>query len=126
MAKGNGLKAVKKLTEERAKRLRMRLTEHGGIPGWTEAVDRVRDSPFLLGDNDRGWIASFDFLTQKSSYWKILEGNYEHNGTNRSPVKGGDRDLWQQARAAAELVERRSSGGLGTAGKGGRDPDLGD
>lgn len=42
-------------------------------------VDEIRASPFLRGDNDRGWKADFDFIfCSPNNYLKILEGKYRH------------------------------------------------
>lgn len=47
-------------------------------------MDRVRASPFLRGDNDRGWRASLDFLLKPESFAKLMEGAYD-------PAPGGRR-----------------------------------
>ncbi|KKL86564.1 hypothetical protein LCGC14_1943480 [marine sediment metagenome] len=42
-----------------------------------EALDKIEISGHCLGNNDRGWVANFDFLLQPSSLTKLLEGNYD-------------------------------------------------
>ena len=71
------LPAVKQLTDRRIKQAALRLGEIGGIEGWQEALDKIEISGHCLGNNDRGWTASFDFLLQPSSLAKLLEGNYD-------------------------------------------------
>jgi len=70
------LAAVQRVTAARRAKAKARLRDCGGLDGWAEALTKVRDSPFLRGDNDRGWRADFDFLLQESSFTKLLEGKY--------------------------------------------------
>lgn len=72
-----GLAKVQRVTDARAKALRLRLRECGGIEGWNGALAKIRGSPFLLGQNDRGWRADLDFLCKPSSFVKIMEGTYD-------------------------------------------------
>ena len=79
MAAGvKGMSVVKSLNPTRRKSLRNRLSECGGIEGWNAALAKVRASDFLRGDNDRGWIADFDFLLQQKSFTKLMEGAYDN------------------------------------------------
>ncbi len=71
------LPAVRTLTDRRIKQAALRLGEIGGIEVWQEALEKIEISGHCLGNNDRGWVASFDFLLQPSSLAKLLEGNYD-------------------------------------------------
>ena len=75
-AQGMGLPRVRKLTKARRTRLNARLNDLGGIAGWNTLLDRVAESPFLLGQGARGWRADFDFLIREKSCTKIMEGSY--------------------------------------------------
>ncbi len=77
-----GWPAVQKLTPARRAALRSRLKEAGGLEGWQFALGKARASPHLCGQNDRGWRASFDFLTAQSSFAKLMEGNYDPRPAN--------------------------------------------
>lgn len=77
-----GWPAVQKLTPARRAALRSRLKEAGGLEGWQFALGKARASPHLCGQNDRGWRASFDFLTTQSSFAKLMEGNYDPRPAN--------------------------------------------
>ncbi len=68
---------AQKLTSDRRAKLRLRLNEAGGLPGWTAALERAARSPVLTGDNNRNWRASIDFFLQPSSFLKLIEGNYD-------------------------------------------------
>jgi hypothetical protein len=74
-AKAIGLPEARVLTPGRRTKLRERLVEHG-IDGWREAVEAIPCQPFLLGKNDRGWVANFDFLLQPESLNKVRERAY--------------------------------------------------
>lgn len=81
-ATASGWPTVQKLTTARKAALRARLKDAGGIEGWRIALSKARASPHCNGQNDRGWTASFDFLTQQSSFAKLMEGNYDPRPTN--------------------------------------------
>ena len=72
-----GLAGVQRLTEPRRRALKARLADAGGIEGWMAMLERVRDSSFLTGGNDRGWRADFDFVVKESNFTKIMEGKYD-------------------------------------------------
>lgn len=82
---GDRLQEVKKLTDERRKKTRLRLGELSKDPD--EAIrqmrslfERVGQSSFLLGGNTSGWVATFDWLLGSSAnVVKVLEGNYDNN-----------------------------------------------
>lgn len=76
-AREAGWPQVQKLTKARKASLKARIKDAGGLDGWRYALARARASPHLCGQNDRGWTASFDFLTQQSSFAKLMEGNYD-------------------------------------------------
>lgn len=43
---------------------------------WERFFGRVRNSPLLMGENDRGWQANLEWITKKENFYKIIEGNY--------------------------------------------------
>ena len=72
-----GLPIIRKMTAERLKKLRMRTVEAGGLDKFLEEIDKaLAASSFLRGENNRGWSADIDFLLQKSSFVRLLEGAY--------------------------------------------------
>lgn len=93
------------LSKQRRASLKARLKECGGLAGWADALNRARGSPHLCGQNDRGWTASFDFLTRQSSFAKLMEGNYDprnhHNaGSSQGRQNGADAAFEQALRLA--------------------------
>lgn len=86
---GDHLPKVQTLTEGRKEALKARLEELSSdmdeaVRMLTEAFEKVKQSTFLLGDNDRGWSATFDWVIQSADKLaKIIEGVYDDHGTNR-------------------------------------------
>ena len=86
---GDHLPKVQTLTEGRKEALKARLEELSSdmdeaVGMLTEAFEKVKQSTFLLGDNDRGWSATFDWVIQSADKLaKIIEGVYDDHGTNR-------------------------------------------
>lgn len=44
-----------------------------------EAFKIAENTPFLKGDNNRGWKANFDWLINETNFIKVIEHNYDHN-----------------------------------------------
>ncbi|WP_422049900.1 YdaU family protein [Shimia sp.] len=78
-----GWPKVQKLNSSRRSALAARLREAGGVTGWCAALSKARASPLCNGENDRGWVANFDFLTRQSSFAKLMEGNYDQRSRTR-------------------------------------------
>lgn len=72
-----GFPAVAKMTSQRDRQLGARLKD-STLEEWTRVFDALERSAFCRGENDRGWIADFDFLLQPKSFTKLLEGAYDH------------------------------------------------
>lgn len=77
MADGAGVPKAK-LTPERRRKLSTFVRRHT-IDDITEAIWAVPRSPFLCGENDRGWKAGIDFILQPSSFTKLIEGTYDRS-----------------------------------------------
>lgn len=71
------LPAINNLTTTRIRHLKARIKEAGGEAEFWAAVEgSLAASPFLRGENNRGWRANFDFFMQQSSFQKVLDGVY--------------------------------------------------
>lgn len=55
-----------KMTDGRKAKARQRLAEEPDLGVWERAVRTLASSPFHTGTNDRGWVATFDFILQPS------------------------------------------------------------
>ena len=75
-----GLSQITKLIPgtNRYKQLNARIKEYG-LDKVLEAIDNVRQSSFLRGQNKNGWIAAFDWLIKPNNFCKVLDGNYANH-----------------------------------------------
>ncbi len=73
-----GLKQLVKIPSDskRGVMLRARVREYG-VDAVLEAIAKVRDSPFLKGQNSGNWVITFDWLIKPNNFIKVLEGNYD-------------------------------------------------
>lgn len=78
---GAGMGKVLKLTPGRRTHARARLSEAFFRGHYPEALQRLSQSAFCRGENDRGWRADFDWFIKPDTLPKILEGKYD----NKSP-----------------------------------------
>ena len=60
---------------------------------WVEVIDRMAGSSFCNGENDRGWVATFDWLIRPDTAAKVLEGKYDNRGKKRPKTSGTVRVL---------------------------------
>jgi hypothetical protein len=81
----NKLPVVQKLTLQRKSAIKNRISE-SGLAGLGDAFQKVAQSRFLNGENERGWTADFDWILKPANFIKIIEGKYKNteNGTNKS------------------------------------------
>ena len=87
-----GLSRVTKLTPStnRYKLLKARIKEYGAEKV-LEAIDKVRGSGFLMGQNKNGWTIDFDWFVKPNNFPKVLEGNYDDRPAQvqHQPTQGG-------------------------------------
>ena len=78
-----GLGQISKLTgsSKRGGMLRARVNEYGA-DAVLAAIEKIRNSSFLRGQNRRGWTITFDWFVRPNNFPKVLEGQYDdHEGT---------------------------------------------
>lgn len=73
---------VQKMTEQRRRRMRTVIVNefHGSMEDWLAFCDGVAATPFLVGTNDRGWVADFDWMLTPANFVKVSEGKYLRSG----------------------------------------------
>lgn len=76
------LPAVQKLTPQRKSALKNRISECGGLSGLGDVFQKVSQSRFLTGENDRGWTADFDWILKPANFQKIAEDKYKNKDNN--------------------------------------------
>ena len=68
-----------KPSSKRCQLLKGRIREYG-IDEVLNAISNVRNSDFLRGENNRGWMITFDWFVKPNNFIKTLEGNYNKEG----------------------------------------------
>jgi hypothetical protein len=61
--------------------LNKRIKEYG-VDEVLRAIENVRASRFLNGDNKKGWQVTFDWFVHPSNFSKVLDGNYADRQSN--------------------------------------------
>ena len=77
------LPKVKMITEKRKTAIR-RFNIDFNLEDFKTVCDLANESPFLIGENDRGWKADFDFLLRVDKATSILEGTKYNKGKKKS------------------------------------------
>ena len=121
-----GLQNIKfiKNNTNRYKMLNARIKEYG-IDTFLQAINNIRNSSFLKGQNNRNWTITFDWLIKPNNFIKVLEGNYDdkenkggfnnesrsNTSKNNEPSKGEskeehDAEYWkEQNRILDEMLD---------------------
>jgi hypothetical protein len=70
-----------KLTRDRKMKIRARWKENPkmqSLEKWEQYFRLILSQGFLMGNNNRGWRADFDFLvSSEKKFVKIIEGSYK-------------------------------------------------
>ena len=74
------LSDIRELNDDRKKKVKSRFGEMGkSYEKIGEVFHAVMESDFLVGKNNRGWAADFDWIFQNKNNWlKVLEGRYRN------------------------------------------------
>ena len=80
------------LTQAREKKLKNILEKCETSEEFKRVVEKINNSPFLLGNNDRGWKVNFDWFLNINNFIKIKENSYSKPSqqSDGSPI-----DAWQ-------------------------------
>ena len=105
------ISTLKKDTQ-RFKMLSQRVNEYGADKV-LEAIEKIKQSPFLQGKNNRGWTITFEWFVKPNNFIKVLEGNYVDKKINKGNfVK--DKYIEQQdiltEEEKAELMKNQNNG----------------
>jgi len=75
-----------KITEKR-KRIINNLLKEYSVEEVLQAMEKIRTSNFLQGNNKTGWQIAFDWFINKSNFLKVLEGNYDDKANSNNSEK---------------------------------------
>lgn len=75
------LPKIKGATGKRVGYIKARIREFG-IEAVYEVISKAAASDFINGKNQRGWVASFDWIMLPTNFPKVLEGNYDNRTNN--------------------------------------------
>jgi len=81
------ISTLKKDTQ-RYKMLSQRINEYGSDK-ILEAIDKIKQSSFLLGQNKSGWTITFEWFVRPNNFIKVLEGNYIDKKINKGNFAKG-------------------------------------
>ena len=81
------LPAIRTMSDARKKAVKARAAEYGKKSVF-DVLEKVANSSFLLGHNDRDWICDFNWIFKPNNFVKILEGSYDNKPTNTDSAKG--------------------------------------
>lgn len=125
------LPKIREFTESRRKKVKTRMAQGVTLEKFAAAVRRCASTPFLVGNNDRGWQADFDWLIENdTNLTRVMEGKYDSgNGGNGGGAYRSTKEdrIIAATRGAIAAVANRAVGEAGDAETGGSGPeDLGD
>ena len=82
---GLGLGQIRKIVPgtQREQLLKKRIKDYG-VDEVLRAVENVKKSKFLNGNNAKGWIITFDWFIKPNNFPKVLDGNYRQTGNSGS------------------------------------------
>lgn len=85
-----GLNKVKAINPDTSRyaMLRKRLKDYG-VDTIVEGVDKIRNSSFLQGHNNKGWTVTFDWFIKPDNFQKVIDGNYDDRKAATQNTKAG-------------------------------------
>lgn len=83
-----GAPEVKRISSgtKRYQMLKARMKEYG-MDQIVSAIESIKDSSFLLGQNKNGWMISFDWFVKPNNFLKVFEGNYLNGKKEQSGLE---------------------------------------
>lgn len=91
---------LSKISGPRKKLILAREKEYG-LEKMGDVFRLVGESPFLNGENDKGWKANFDWIMNTNNFLKVLEGNY-----NSVPKNDKNEKFKRQFVGSAEALDK--------------------
>ena len=77
-----GITPVKRMTPKREQAVKARIRQNH-MDDILEAIENIRHSSFLQGQNKNGWMITFDWFLKPGNFAKVFEGNYLDKSGNK-------------------------------------------
>ena len=77
-----GIAPVKRMTSKREQAVKARIRQNQ-MEDILEAIENIRHSSFLQGQNKDGWMITFDWFLKPGNFAKVFEGNYLDKSENK-------------------------------------------
>ncbi len=88
LAKNQKLPNPNTFSKDRERRCRTRVQTKGFIENFEKAVIQAQNTPFLCGENPRGWRADFDWMTANdTNILRIIEGKYNNGKAKEKTIE---------------------------------------
>jgi len=82
---------IKEISDKRRSHLKKRFLRDS-FRAFDKILNAIRQQPFLMGENERKWVATFDWLIENdTNYLKVLELRYKNKSKN-GDMKSADSD----------------------------------
>mgnify|MGYP000953277397 FL=1 len=78
-----GINPVKRMTSKREQAVKARIRQNH-MDDILEAIENIRHSSFLQGQNKEGWMITFDWFLKPGNFAKVFEGNYLDKSGNKT------------------------------------------
>ena len=107
---GYGIKPVSSINPKtkRYDMLRARIRSYG-LEKVLEAIENIKNSGFLCGNNRSGWAITFDWFVRPNNFIKVLEGNYNDTRADVKPADTGQQRTGKSG-YPLELLEKLAGG----------------
>ncbi len=106
--KGN-MPEVQKISKTRQIRI-SNLIKNYSKEKLKDVILKCKNSNFIQGENDRDWIANFDWITKSENFIKILEGNYKNKENGSSKQNTAESKQPVAGRQSAETIAKNLQG----------------
>ena len=103
---GKQVKKIAKLNKERISRILARTKEYGK-EAVAQVIVKTANSNFLNGDNNRGFLATFDWIFRPTNFPKIYEGNYDNRTSIQRSTSAADNGRAQRDAAWRAYATQR-------------------
>lgn len=104
---GRQVKKIVRLNQSRMSQVLARTKEYGK-EAVAQVIVKTANSNFLNGDNNRGFLATFDWIFRPTNFPKIYEGNYDNRTSiQRSTSAAADNGRAQRDAAWSAYAMQR-------------------